>query len=151
VILHVGFTGTQSGMTPAQGSKLVDVLSSWRRTDRYDVVGHHGDCIGADEDFHKILITLGAAHPIIHPPVIPDKRALCEPYSIMMNPLPYLERNRAIVRDSDVLLACPGGFQEELRSGTWATLRYALKHYPMIPRWVIWPDGSWESFDICRF
>ena len=51
-----------------------------------------------------------------------------------------LARNRRIVASVDELVACPRGFTEELRSGTWATVRYARE--AGIPRTIIWPDGT---------
>jgi arginase family enzyme len=50
----------------------------------------------------------------------------------------YLERNEDIVRDTDFLIACPEG-SEVMRSGTWATVRYARKKGRTIV--VFWPDG----------
>lgn len=41
---------------------------------------------------------------------------------------PYLERNKDIANEGiDGLIAAPSGWVEELRSGTWATVRYARK------------------------
>jgi len=41
------------------------------------------------------------------------------------------------------VLACPYGYEEEMiGSGTWATIRYALKiHKPLA---IIWPNGDQE-------
>ncbi|HEY8864588.1 MAG TPA: hypothetical protein VIO37_10510 [Candidatus Dormibacteraeota bacterium] len=38
---------------------------------------------------------------------------------------PYLERDRDIVADVELLIACPGEFHEINRSGTWYTVRRA--------------------------
>jgi len=41
----------------------------------------------------------------------------------------YLERNLDIVKNSSLLIACPiNKNKEELRSGTWSTIRKARKH-----------------------
>lgn len=40
---------------------------------------------------------------------------------------PPLKRNYDIVDACDILLAAPRTLTEELRSGTWATIRYARK------------------------
>jgi len=56
-----------------------------------------------------------------------------------------LERNSDIVADSDLLLATPRFYEEELRSGTWATVRRARKaNKPLI---IVWPNGKvdWEK------
>jgi len=40
-------------------------------------------------------------------------------------PTPYLSRNRAIVDETEMLIATPAEFTEQQRSGTWSTVRYA--------------------------
>jgi len=50
-----------------------------------------------------------------------------------------LERNRAIVDETDILLAAPLESEEQLRSGTWATVRYARKQHKTVL--VIFPNG----------
>lgn len=59
------------------------------------------------------------------------------------DPLPPLERNHRIVDACDVLIACPKDAQEQLRSGTWATVRYARKQGKRVI--VITPDGTVED------
>lgn len=39
----------------------------------------------------------------------------------------YMARNDALVANADILIAFPQGPQEVLRSGTWATVRRAIK------------------------
>lgn len=54
---------------------------------------------------------------------------------------PPLERNRTIVDECEVLVACPAG-PEVTRSGTWSTIRYARRiGRPVV---IIYPDGSVE-------
>jgi len=55
-------------------------------------------------------------------------------------PKPPLVRNRDIVDECDLLVACPGSDHEELRSGTWACIRYARKVKRKTI--IIWPDGT---------
>ena len=45
-----------------------------------------------------------------------------------------------IVDESDFLIGTPKGFCEELRSGTWSTIRYARKKGMEIT--IVYPDGS---------
>jgi len=40
-----------------------------------------------------------------------------------------------------LVLACPAQKREQLRSGTWATIRYARK--TGVKMFVIFPDGTW--------
>lgn len=117
--MKIGFTGTRRGMTQAQKMVLKDLLiqshAQWLL---------HGDCVGADEEAHALALAAGIFVEI-HPPIEPKHRAFLEP-SAMHEPRPYLDRNHDIVEACDVLIAAPFG-PERLRSGTWATVRYARK------------------------
>ena len=85
---------------------------------------HHGDCIGADWEANHIARCLNYGVEI-HPPIDPRYRAWCSSMCVHICK-PYLERNHDIVDVSHLLIACPAG-PETLRSGTWATVRYARK------------------------
>lgn len=118
----VGFTGTQVGMTDAQ----VRALSEWIDTSDIAEV-HHGDCVGADQQFHEIVRLLKPDAKIhIHPPTNSSKRAFCSG-DVLDPPRDYLDRNQDIVDACDTLLATPKEMTEQLRSGTWATIRRARK------------------------
>lgn len=118
----VGFTGTQVGMSKSQLGLLRHVFLG---VDPVDEV-HHGDCVGADEELDAYVRTLGGVLIVIHPPSNPSKRAFCfQPGDVQRPERPYLDRNRDIVDACDVLVAAPRTDQEELRSGTWSTVRYA--------------------------
>jgi hypothetical protein len=132
--MKIGFTGTQVGLTAPQREKLRAVLAA--RSGEL----HHGDCIGADAEAHAIAAELGyRIH--IHPPESGGKRAWCTGHS-SEPPQHYLDRNRAIVDAADALIATPKG-PEELRSGTWSTIRYARSRRR--PIYVIWPDGRGQA------
>jgi hypothetical protein len=126
--MRLGFTGTQKGLSIGQVNQLQDSL---RRLQPVEV--HHGDCLGADTEFHLICVSLKVPLIVIHPCDIPAKRANCHlrEHSISkVVVLPVkapLERNQDIVRCAQKLLACPYDRQEQLRSGTWATVRYARR------------------------
>lgn len=85
---------------------------------------HHGDCIVGDWLAHRIGRELGL-RMIGHPPDNPKKRAFCD-FDEIRPEKPYLERNRDIVDETDVLIGMPDG-PERLRSGTWSTIRYGRK------------------------
>ncbi|MAH51185.1 hypothetical protein CMI37_35535 [Candidatus Pacearchaeota archaeon] len=87
---------------------------------------HHGDCIGSDYDAHILLRQVSESVVVLYPPDITTKRAYCIG-EVEKEPKPYLERNKDIVNNTDLLIACPKSDKEELRSGTWATIRYARK------------------------
>lgn len=116
----VGFTGTQLGMSKKQKKEL----KKWLEEHKIQEF-HHGDCVGADEQAHNLAKELGIK-VVIHPPTVPDKRAFCEGGTILPKH-DYLERNKHIVDATNLLLAAPKEMEELLRSGTWATIRYAKK------------------------
>lgn len=141
----VGFTGTQHGMTDEQKQRISDLLyglqsfGSIHPATRF----HHGDCIGADVEAARIARSWGY-RIIVHPPEAERKRAF-NAGDEERTPLPYLERNHAIVHESrDMMLACPAGYDERIRgSGTWATIRFARKvNVPLI---IVYPDGSMDG------
>lgn len=133
----VGFTGTQKGMTRAQGESFCKIFKKLNA-----IEFHHGDCIGADTHAHKIVDELFDAKIIIHPPTNKSKRAFSESNDIR-KPLPYLDRNKNIVDSSYVIIATPAQHDEIIRSGTWSTIRYAKKLNKEC--YIIFPDGSVEK------
>lgn len=136
IMTKIGFTGTRHGMTVAQQEVLLTLLTNSPCQEF-----HHGDCIGADEQAHEIAKKLGL-FIVIHPPLIAKWRANngqgCRGDE-SREPKSYIERNHDIVDETDMLIAAPGGEQEELRSGTWSTVRYARKQNK--PVFIIYPNG----------
>ncbi len=117
--MKIGFTGTQIGMSQRQKDRL-----RWVIADASEF--HHGDCIGADAEAHEIALGLGLKI-VIHPPLLESKRAFCKGAFQVLDPKEYLDRNRDIVDCCQILIAAPRNMKEELRSGTWSTIRYAKK------------------------
>ena len=137
----IGFTGTQEGMTKEQFKTVCKILIHFKKN-RYmvPISFHHGCCIGADEQSHVIASSLG--YPIVlHPPINTSKKIAYPQwcYFLRFEPKPYLERNHEIVDNSYLLIAVPKG-EEELRSGTWSTIRWARKQNKHIL--IIKPDGK---------
>lgn len=118
-------------MTPAQEATLKKVLTKVFEYRGLAHEFHHGDCVGADEQAHQLLKWMRTARDtprvrvILHPPDNPSKRANCRADEVR-KALPYLERNKEIVDETQFLIATPKGTEEELRSGTWATMRDCL-------------------------
>lgn len=88
---------------------------------------------------------------VVHPPVDSKLRAWCgtkrgkddgkyRPANQHTEPRPYIERNHDIVDACDVLVAIPGTEEQGLRSGTWATMRYAHKQGKRIE--AVLPSGK---------
>ena len=132
----IGFTGTQEGMTRHQQRSLESYLFSVRRMSTFI----HGDCIGADEEAHTIARGLGF-YIAIYPSDIEAKRAFCAGATVVeFPPKSPLQRNRNIVRSCHYLIACPKTPMEQLRSGTWATVRFADTIHKQTL--LILPDGT---------
>jgi hypothetical protein len=143
-MIKIGFTGTKRGMNQSQQNLVHDLLykfnyieTSW--LGKYKIFGHHGDCIGADTQFHDMLLK-NNAYIVLHPPINDKYRAFNVSFNQIRNPKAYGIRDRDIVKECELLIATPRGFLEELRSGTWMTIRIARK----IKRntYIVFPDGS---------
>lgn len=142
----IGFTGTTEGMTPQQKSWFNTYLAFFKCHEL-----HHGDAIGADAEAHESALDI-AAKIVIHPPNYAAKRAFCDKKTfegMIIEVLPekwYIDRNHDIVDSCDTMIATPSGYSEELRSGTWATIRYSKKCKK--PLLIIFPDGSVKSYHL---
>jgi hypothetical protein len=132
----VGVSGTTGGGTPAQRATLRVMLWKSRLTEV-----HHGEAIGVDEYAHRIVRESGSSALLIgHPPDDDSKRAFLEGYHEERDPAPYLIRDRQMVSEVQTLWAAPATDFEVLRSGTWATIRYARKARILVIRIAL--DGS---------
>ena len=118
----IAFTGSRLGMTDTQMVGIVENLIAYKPK-----FVKHGDCLGADAQFHELCLAYGKCQIIIHPPTNTTMRAYCKGAHVMTQPKPYLDRNKDMVIWSNLLIACPHEKKEVLRSGTWSTIRYARK------------------------
>lgn len=135
----VGSTGSRHGMSAAQSMRFGLILTSSGATSL-----HHGDCRGADEQAHAIARGL-KLWIVGHPPTSSGLRAFtdCDEWR---EPAPFLTRDRTIVMETNLLVATPHTSQEQLRSGTWATIRIARRQ--SLPHVIIDPDGNTHSFNL---
>jgi hypothetical protein len=104
----------------------------------------HGDCIGADAEFHDLTREwVKNPYIIIHPPSNPKYRAN-KNGDFIHNPLTFLVRDDNIIKDSNLMLATPFNYEEIARgSGTWAVIRHTKKfNKPLV---IIWPDGTCKA------
>lgn len=129
----IGFSGTRTGMTRAQIDAVYTLLEDTRGG-----VGHHGDCVGADVDFHGILRNLGGWRIVVHPPIKTTLRAYCEADE-WASAQPYLVRNMDIVNECKFLIATPRD-NKPAAGGTWFTVRRAALAGRVGA--VVWPDGE---------
>lgn len=137
--LVIGFTGTRAGVTPAQARTLERLLAELaERHPGRALCGVHGDCLGADADFDAICKRRSI--PVkIRPASVPGMRAGCDSEALAA-PKPPLVRNREIVADSELLIACPRTRDEVLRSGVWATIRAMRRKGGTV--YLIVPEGE---------
>lgn len=134
----LGFTGTRDGMTEAQKDRVAHIVCVLSPTE-----AHHGDCVGADADFHAIVRYEDVATSIVgHPPSKPDLRAYCE-CDELRDPKPYLVRNADIVRESTEMVATPKEMVEQFKGGTWFTIHEAKRQGRRCL--IVWPDGRTEQ------
>lgn len=133
--MKVGFTGSQHApMRPRQLAVVIDVLFELCTA---GAEFHHGCNRMRDDKIARIAKLLGY-RLVGHPPT--DKSKVGKVVNDYDLPdLPYLERNHRIVDDTDVLIAAPLTSYEQLRSGTWSTVRFAAKRWK--PGLVVYPNG----------
>lgn len=129
----VGFTGTRNGMSDRQKEHLRKFLENFASE------FHHGDCVGADEEAHLIALEVKIPKIVIHPPAQRVLAAGCtfkyghaESQVVLLSPAPYIVRNHNIVEATQGLVAAPQTMQEQVRSGTWATVRHARKMHKFV-------------------
>lgn len=137
VTLSLGFTGTQEGMTIPQYQRVHMIVVNLKPSH-----AHHGDCIGADAQFHDICRMCGVyviGHPGMDEFKRSPKRANCQVDEVRPT-YPYLLRNTYIVDAVDQMIGAPKGYEEELQSGTWSTIRKAKKKELTV--YIVYPDGS---------
>jgi hypothetical protein len=139
--LHIGYTGTQRGMTGAQAEAVAKLLCLHGTC---GFVGHHGDCVGGDAQFDALArLAPGFDRMHIYPCTITEKRAYCTPVAgrdVVYYSRAPLDRNHDIVHAVTYMIAAPKSMHEELRSGTWTTVRYARKAGKPIA--VVFPNGA---------
>ena len=143
----LGFTGTRYGMTLHQYDKVKSVVERCLNDEGSIEAAYHGGCDGADGQFHEILRKVCGYELLIT--IYPsnfgrdakmddiDLVALEDNTKLMTEKHP-LDRNKDIVDSCDIIIATPKEFKEVLRSGTWATIRYARKQGKEVV--VIYPD-----------
>jgi len=145
------FTGTRKGMTPLQMRTLMTELL------RIKLAGgrpefHHGGAEGADHEAHVIALSVGFLMRV-HPSnnnVAPETAYYWDTARVE-EMCPPLVRNHDIVDFSHILFATPAEQEEQVRSGTWATIRYGsgrIKKKPHSGPYavrIIYPNGEIEE------
>ena len=119
--MKVGVTGTREGATDHQLLSIIEFLKTINSVSEL----HHGDCKGVDEQVAAIARALGYK-TVCHPPVSNYLRAY-HPSDEFRPPLGYLQRDRNIVDETELLLVVPLHATRQAKSGTWYTHDYAVR------------------------
>ena len=149
----VGITGTKKGGSRRQVEGLRRLFTDMSiNSDRNKKVIelHHGDCKGVDWEafaiankvFRNVSLTLIT---VSHPPLDGKHRAFTK-NDQTRKAKEYLQRNMDIVDETDWMIALPDSPNEKLRSGTWATIRYAKKQNKSVI--IILPSGVVRTIKI---
>lgn len=141
----VGFTGTQSGMTPEQASTVEAIFATVSVMAASNVTLYHGMCAGADEEAHR-MVRAHFAWRIVGLPasdVAPHKQVRDLDVDHLYPARPALKRNEDVA-DCWLVVAAPATGEEVRRSGTWATVRLSRKERSH--RVIVRPSGMavWE-------
>jgi hypothetical protein len=131
-MIEIGYTGTRQGMTIEQHAALCKIMLCYHKT-AGEFRWHHGLCVGGDKECHR-LAKIFDFKVRGHPPNNSKHVAEFTDLDSIAPPKDYLDRNHDIVDETYILIATPKEMQEILRSGTWATMRYAKKQGKKVVR-----------------
>jgi hypothetical protein len=145
--MKIGFTGTRNGTTAPQYATLSALLAAYCQGG--GVTFHHGCCKGADAEAAALLRRIGKdkVHIVAHPGATAgggDSLWLAE--HVLKDAdegrgtLTHFARNRNIVAECEILIACPAEMKERQNGGTWYTIRRARKEGRQTI--IIWPTGA---------
>lgn len=133
-MIHIGVTGTRSGMTLEQRKQVEAIFANCPLG---SLAVHHGDCVGVDVEFAGIAKLYGC-HTICHPPTENKLRAWHTSDEVLP-PKSYFARNRDIVDACSMLIVVPYQTEWSSNGGTWYTHDYAKKKG--VPIKIIWKVG----------
>ena len=134
--MRIGVTGTREGANEAQLLTVIKFMESLGTGHEL----HHGDCEGVDVQVAAAAKALGW-RIVCHPP----KRTETQGYfggDEVREPLGYLQRDRNIVDETELLIVVPLQNTWQPKGGTWYTHDYARKINK--PYNVIWPGDADE-------
>jgi hypothetical protein len=116
----LGFTGTRNGLSDNQRAWLALEIQS-----NPPAKAGHGDCVGADGDFHDLLRLYAPSCEIhVWPSLFEGLRAF-KKGDVMYEPEKAGVRDKHIVKFATHFVGCPPTDFEVQRSGSWQTLRMA--------------------------
>lgn len=119
--MKIGVTGTREGATDAQLTDVIYFMESLGAGHEL----HHGDCTGVDVQVAQAAKELGW-RIVCHPPVLSESQGHFGGDEIR-EPKGYLERDRNIVDETELLIVVPLQDTWQPKSGTWYTHDYAIR------------------------
>lgn len=138
----IGITGSRHGATPEQLDRAEILLHAAHMVHGARLLVVHGSCVGVDAQIDAFCARTGV-EVVCRPSWLRRWTASVCAVQIAAPAAPRV-RNRAIVRQSNLLIACPQGAEAlHPRSGTWVTVRMARRH--RVPCRIVWPDGVAED------
>lgn len=134
-MMMVAITGTRQGLSLQQKA----TLELWLAFHPLNCLCH-GAAYGTDE--YLAVRANEGTHVIAFPCNLKGQTSekAIQASDEVFDAEPPLERNRAMVDYAMELIAFPRLMEEEQRSGTWATIRYARRRN--VPVTIFWPDGT---------
>ena len=135
--MKLGVTGTRKGMTDAQRKAILRIFTEIKQG-VHEL--HHGDCVGVDNQV-AVLADLFLFDTVCHPPLKDDLRAFHHSTE-RREKKSYLERDRDIANEADMLFVIPYEEENTGEGGTWYTNNYAEK--TGTSRTIIYPSGRIE-------
>lgn len=141
MLTRYAVTGSREGPVIAQRLLFIEW---WVGMIPYVSHLHHGDCVGADEFVANLTELTGSTMRVIAHPSDMVRYTANAYRTETRPPQPPLVRNHVMVGETEALIALPDSMTERLRSGTWATMRYARDLGRRVT--VFWPDGSVGSW-----
>jgi hypothetical protein len=146
--MRLGFTGTREDPTKEQKKWFLSYVLGSGDDETIDEF-HHGCCEGSDEFSHRVArqcsdLTVGQI--VLHPPSNSKHEMKYEDWDyancVWYPKKPYFDRNYDIVDCSTQMVALPKGPEVQRGSGTWHTIRAAIRaKKPVI---ICWPNGEVE-------
>lgn len=144
--MKIGFSGTRNGMTDAQRAALIGLFGQLEPTEF-----HHGACKGADASAAFIADDSKGVWIVAHPGKSAkggenewlDQCAM-ECSDDVRDTKTHFARNRDIVNETDLLIACPPCQPLPASGGTAYTVGYAGKVGKPVK--IIWPSGIVEDW-----
>jgi hypothetical protein len=146
--MNIGFTGSRWGMGEVR-KPIVSYIADKLKVSK----AGHGMCAGGDTEFHDLIRALKRKVWIKgYPPTEQGKFFVNRKCDELQEPKEYLDRDRDIVDEADVMIATPETAEEKRRSGTWYTIRYAKKVIKSgkgkcKKLYIVKPDGKVDYFD----